>query len=146
MSKSLEFCRICASDKAISTYYDRDWEKSFEIGSEEIFDEYTHGKRIIDVNGSKLFLKFDPDADFQYFTSSSCLHDGTFAFILSAIEECVIKVANLQTYYKPNGIPPDGSNVFCTVGNFVILNEYANRKRLHSRTTVLLPLSMKYEA
>ena len=126
-----------------------------------VFDYVAHGERDFtvtgrDENGERVSLNiglvFNPDAEFQYFTSESCIHDGTLIFPLSLMEKCVYKVCCLNTYYQPLGRPGVGSTVKIEVGNFVILNEFDkdgtfapdSKEWMSERTTVLLPLRMEY--
>ena len=126
-----------------------------------VFDYVAHGERDFTVTGSdengervnlNISLVFNPDAEFQYFTSESCIHDGTLIFPLSLMEKCVYKVYCLNTYYQPLGRPGVGSTVKIEVGNFVILNEFDKdgtfapdcKEWMSERTTVLLPLRMEY--
>jgi hypothetical protein len=162
MSKSLTFCVSTASDPERSSFYNRKWEDAKEMESERIFDEYIYRERKLIINGTKLngekirvnvTLEFNPDADFQYFTFESCLHDGTLIHIVSLLEKCVSKVCCLGTFYEPLGEFSNGMTVHIVVGNFVVLNEYdkngdlftpEDKKWLKERTTVLLPLRMSY--
>lgn len=159
MSKSLEYCRVVASDKTRSSYADRDWSKATECEAEPIFDLQLEGERELTVTGTddrgerfsaRLDLVFDPSADFQYFTSESCKHDGTFLFIDELYANCVAKVCCLKTWYSFLDTPKAGDHVRFTVGNFVSLNEYGKeiapevKPWMQQRTTVLLPLKVEY--
>lgn len=160
MSKSLEFCRTVASDVSRSSFADRDWSKAVETEAESIFDEFLYGVRRFSVDGANdmgdeiklnVKLSFENDADFEYFTSSSCIHDGTLLFIKEMIDECVRKVCGVRTYNKNIGEPKSGATVRYIVGNFVVLNEYDGdfvsheKPWIRERTTVLLPLKMEIE-
>lgn len=164
MSKSLDFCVSTASDPERSGFYDRKWDDAKELDAELIFDAYIHNERNLTMTGTNsngenirvnVILTFNPDADFQYFTSESCLHDGTLVHSVSLLEKCVSKVCCLGTFYKPLGEPHDGMTVHIEVGNFVVLNEYdedgklfapEDKKWMRERTTVLLPIRMDKEA
>lgn len=153
MSKSLEFCKSAAADSARSSYSGRDWGKATEFyDTETFFDNYLHGSRNFSFNGNIKFgirFSFDDDADFDYFTSDSCIHDGTLLFIEKSMNKCARKVCNLETYYEPLGEPQDGDTLKYTIGNFVALNEYdgdfvpSDKPWLRQRTTVLLPIKME---
>ena len=162
MSKSLDFCVSTASDPERSSFYDRKWDDAKELASEYIFDAYIDKEHNLTMTGTNsngedirvnVTLVFNPDADFQYFTSESCLHDGTLLHSVSLLEKCVSKVCCIGTFYKPLGEPHDGMTVNIEVGNFVVLNEYdeygnlfapEDKKWMRERTTVLLPLHMDY--
>ena len=159
MSKSLEFCKEIASNPKRSSYSDRDWSKAIEsMDTEAYFDKTLNGQRQVTVSGRdyknndfELQVKFcfDKDANFDYFTSESIIHDGTLLFVQDTINACMERVLLGLTYNKEMQPPHDGDTIEYTVGNFVILNEYNNKSfsksepHLCSRTTVLLPL--KYE-
>lgn len=158
MSKSLEFCKNIATDPARSSYSDRDWRKAIEFyDTEAIFDKYLHGNRSFTLKGESDGIKisidvdflFDNNIDFDYFTSDSCIHDGTLLFVGELINKCARKVCNLETYYKPLGEPQDRDVLKYNIGNFVILNEYNgdfvpnDKPWLCERTTVLLPIKVE---
>ena len=158
MSKSLDFCRARASNPSLSFYADRDWNKAIEdMETEAIFDEFLHGARNFHLEGRvdgdieisfDVSISFDSNADFDYFTSDSCVHDGTLLFVRDVMDRCVRKVCNAKTYNKSIGEPESGDSIQFIVGNFVVLNEYdgdfvpVNKPWLRERTTVLLPIKM----
>jgi hypothetical protein len=162
VSKSLDFCVSTASSPEGSFIYDYRWDNAKELDAEHIFDQYIEKERNFMVTGtasngerfrSNVILEFNPDADFQYFTSLSCIHDGSLAHLVSLLEKCVSRVCCLGTFYKPLGEPHNGMTVHIVVGNFVVLNEYdkegdsfapEDKKWMCERTTVLLPLRMEY--
>ncbi len=153
MSRSFEFCRMVAADKMRSSYADRDWSNAAEeIETVAVFDELLRGRRHLRVDtNDRSFdasISFDADADFDYFTSESCVHDGTLLFIREIMDRCVRRVCFAQTYDKRMGEPKDGETIQWVVGNFVVLTEFdgdfvpADKPWMRERTTVLLPLKM----
>ncbi len=161
MSTSLDFCKLVAQDASRSIYADRSWKNALEyIKTETIFDELLQGNRELQVDGTtdegkkccfKVSLSSDANADFDYFTSDSCVHDGTLYFIREAMNRCVQRVCFAQTYNKNVGEPQNGDSIKYVIGNFVILNEYdgdfvpADKPWMRERTTVLLPIKMMKE-
>lgn len=167
MSKSLDFCVAMASDKTRSSFHDRDWANAAEFDSRPMFAPTYDGEIKFDFSGVRtngfgidipinvaVEISHNSDAEFQYFTSESAVHDGTLIHIFSLMELCVNKVLGLRTYYSPLGEPCNGTTVKIEVGNFVILNEYdedgtvfapAHKNWMRDRTTVLLPLRYEYE-
>lgn len=161
MSKSFDFCKSVAQDASRSSYIDRSWDTAMEdLETEAVFDEFLHGARIFYFEGKvdgeteanfNVEISFDANADFDYFTSDTCIHDGTLYFIREAMNRCVRKVSLAQTYNKNVGEPQNGDSIKYVVGNFVVLNEYdgdfvpTDRPWLRERTTVLLPLKMMKE-
>ena len=153
MSKSFDFCKATAQNAYRSSYADRSWDNAVEVyETEAIFDKYLHGARNFFFEGKvddeteicfDVSISFDGNADFDYFTSESCIHDGTLYFIIKTMDECVRKVCLAHT-----GAPESGDSIQYIVGNFVILTEYdgdfvpADKPWMRERTTVLLPLKM----
>lgn len=158
MSRSFDFCKTVAQDASRSSYADRSWNNAGEdYETEAIFDEFLHGSRNFFFEGKvdgetevcfDVSISFDSNADFYYFTSESCIHDGTVYFIRETMDRCVRKVCLAQTYNKNIGEPENGDNIQYIVGNFVVLTEYdgdfvpADKPWMRERTTVLLPLKM----
>lgn len=156
MSKSLDFCIFAASNPTRSTLSDRNWKNAIEINdTEKFFDIYLNGERHIhvtgrDEEGNKVNLAidivFDENADFEYFTSSSCTYDGTIAFKMQLMSECIQSVCCGETYSMNIRKPSTGCTIIYTVGNFVLLDEFGeqfasdDKPWLEQRTTVLLPL------
>ena len=159
MSNSLDFCKARASNPSVSSYADRNWNNAAEnMETENFFDNILQGNRKlrvdgIDHNGNKVYLNvelsFNPDADFDYFSGDSCVHDGTLLFIYEMMNKCVEKVKYAQTLSKANGQPKSGDTIKYVVGNFVVLNEFGkqfaleDKPWLQERTTVLLPLKVE---
>lgn len=158
MSKSLDFCKATAQNAYRSSYADRSWDNAAEdYETEAIFDEFIRGARSFYITGKlddgtdiriDISISFDSNADFDYFTSESCIHDGTLYFIRETMDRCVRKVCLAQTYNKNTGAPESGDSIQYIVGNFVVLTEYdgdfvpADKPWMRERTTVLLPLKM----
>lgn len=158
MSKSLEFCKSVATDSARSNFLDRDFRQAEEFGETKklyrnLLDD--RSKFVTTSNNGKedivihVTVDFDPNADFDYYTSAVVVHDGTLMFVLEAIEKCLIKVATAQTYCLKSRAPKSGDSIHYTIGNAVVLNEYGDqfappeKPWMQERTTVLLPI--KYE-
>lgn len=159
MSGSFDFCKTVARDASRSSYADRSWSNAVEdYETEAIFDEFLHGIRNFSLDGKAddgtdvcldVGISFNSSADFNYFTSESCIHDGTLLFVREMMDRCVQKVCLASTYNKNVGEPENGDSIRYVVGNFIVLTEYdgdfvpAERPWLRERTTVLLPLQMK---
>lgn len=154
---SLIFCKKVATDPTRSSYTDRDWSNAREVYSKTTFENYIvfNKKTLIkiqDKNGNTMertvIFKFNPNADFEYFTSASTIHDGTLLFELDCIKQCMINVLTATTYFKGNKSELRNDSMFIyTIGNFVVVNEFDESKFattekpfLQQRTTVMLPL------
>ena len=158
MSKSLEFCIDRALNPKVSSYYDRNWKEAIENEETEAwFDDYIQGERKFLITGTNdneekisldLEISFDSNANFDYFTSESCIHDGTAYFIVCCMEKVMNKVLNASTYNKLLFNDKDILNaqtIKYIIGNFVILDEFGDfstkeKPWLKDRTTILLPL------
>lgn len=156
MSKSFDFCKTVISR---SGYADRSWDNAREdCETEAIFDNYLRGVRCFSLDGTvdnvadvrfDVSVSFDSNADFDYFTSESCIHDGTLLFIREAMDKCVRKVCLAQSYYIPIGAPHSGDRIQYTVGNFVVLTEHdgdfvpVDKPWMRERSTILLPIKMR---
>lgn len=159
MSKSLDYCVKRASNKSLSSLSDRNWNNAVEwYKIEEIFDIYLGGLRQYDLRGRdntgndihfNVELSFDSNADFDYFTAETCVHDGTLIFIHQLVERCVAKVCQVSTFNINVGQPMDGDKIKYTIGNLIVLNECGekfapnNKPWMCERATVLLPLKME---
>lgn len=168
MSKGFEWCIERASDPALSGLSDRDWSKAVEVNSERFFD-CIEEKFISDIgvrrddgvlhvvrdafgiDGKKwtVHLRFDPDADFSYFTSECSVNDGTILFANELFDRNAFKVITMSTYDKVlETALRIGRDVYWTIGNFVCLLETGERFAptdkpwVKTRMTVLLPLRM----
>lgn len=134
MTNSLIFCKSVASDPSRSNFLDRDFRHADEFGdTRNMLKNLIGNNRDIVISGkdengkSILFditIDFNPDAKFDYCTSEEIVHDGTYIFMLQAIEECLRKVITGGTYYSKCDPPTSGSSVHYTIGNAVVLNEY----------------------
>lgn len=160
MSKSLEFCKVRASNPNISCWSDRNWDDAKELDVLPFINECLGDRRHYELKGLylddkelqyKISLTIDPDGEFDYFTSDSFISDGTLLFVGEAIHKLINRVLMLRTYNKDYGIPENGCNVCYTIGNIVILNEFdgdwvpEDKKWMDMRTTILLPLKCVYK-
>jgi hypothetical protein len=155
MNKSLEFCKERLPH---SSYSDRRFDELVEFDPTEVFDSVLQGARNWIIGGKdnqsndvkiNFELNIDPDADFEYFTSVSSIHDGTMLFIYENMEQCARKVVMGQTYNINKRPPQNGDTVCYTVGDFVIGNEFDKDRSkfstkekpwMQERTTVMLPV------
>jgi len=147
MSKSFDFVK--------QRYGEADWAQAVEVDAMDIFSKtipaglidfkkgvfrVEHDDRKYDVH-----VHFDPDADFDYYTTEASANDSTLVFAMELYKKIVAKVITLQTCYKPyeHG---NFEEVYWTIGNFVYLGETCEpqgKPWLTYRMTVLLPLKME---
>ena len=154
MSKSLEFCKKTALNPERSSYYELNPEKFHEFNTIDFLKYHAKGNFQLDkqyqLGDYNIIVNYDADTNFDYFTSDSCICDGTIWFVIELMAKCLNKVINLQTYYSSLGTPPIGATVNITIGNFVIANDinrkYATEEKpyLTDKEVVMLPIKMWY--
>lgn len=163
MSKSLSFVK----DRILthSTYTDRDLDKAVEIEwTEKLFDQITEST----LNGLRKYgisydsedeghvelnisISFDPDDDFDYFTSEVVTHDGTLLFIYEAVELCLKRVLAGITYCadsvsEEDPFPQIGESIEYVLGNAICISEIdpkfapPGKPWMQERSTVMLPI------
>lgn len=160
MSKSLEFIKQRAGDKSCSTFYNRDFRTAEEMDVLQILKSMTgvdcggRGCRFeLDVKneygdeGHKVVnIIVDPNGDFDYFTSETCLFDGTLLFYTNTVTKALSKIITGQTYNSNCTKPKLTDTISYTVGNVITICEHDNKFApqdkpwLTSRLTVMIPL------
>lgn len=128
------------------------------------FDDKNVCKRIIlnattDANlkgDIEIQVKYDPEAEFEYFTMETCICDGTLFFFYELMATVLNKVFEFNTYNKEK-IPNDyASNPFIyklkyIIGNPVIAVEHnakfatEDKPWMLDRFSVMLPIKMDFE-
>lgn len=110
-----------------------------------------------DLKGDiKIWVKYDPYAEFEYFTMERCKTDGTLSFFSDLLVRVINKVFLFQTYNNvkvPNDY--DRNPFFYTVkyviGNPVITIEHGDdfateeKPWLLDRFSIMLPIAMDFE-
>lgn len=107
MSKSLYFCKAVGQNPSRSTYAHRLWDNVTELmETEQIFDEVLQGNRKLTIAGRtdtgeevciSVDISFDCNADFDYFTSETIVHDGTFLFVMKFKVGSKVRVKNVYS-------------------------------------------------
>lgn len=121
---------------------------------------YTRFLNITTVTGSagdiEIQVKYDPDAEFEYFTMERCRCDGTLFFFYELVAKVLSKVFTLGTYNKKK-VPSDYNNnpfaykVKYTIGNLIATiehgNDFATKEKpwLLDRFSIMLPIAMDFE-
>lgn len=163
MSKSLSFCQQTARER--SGYADRPLDKATEHDAKKLLDDLFADKENFssalqelswDGNVARVKIRditaeihYDPDADFDYFTSVSSINDGTLCFYFQDLANCIGKVIGILTYAKWKKPPKAGDHIKYTIGNYIVLDEcggdYVPKDKpwMKTRTTIMLPV--KYE-
>ena len=96
-------------------------------------------------------LDYQKDADWEYCTSLTSIHEGTMLFVQETVAKCLQRFLSGDTY-NVNKRPPDGKcNVKYTIGDTIVINEYDLEHKKFAkdfrtmRTTVMIPLIYEYE-
>lgn len=102
-------------------------------------------------DGLELNFKYNPCADFQYFTTETCINDGCITDGLVLIQDVLCKLTNGRTIYKPlfteiQKYDNKKIKILYEVGNFVMGLEHdkkfgtKEKPWLTTRTTIMLPI------
>lgn len=129
-----------------------DFQKGFVDNKYQI--KYKKCKAVVDskeiIGDIVANILYDENADFEYFTMRRCTCDGTLLFMDELIQKVFLNVMQIQTVNNDK-VPEDFNKnpfdyeIFYTVGNFVLCDEYGEfgtdeKPWLHSRFTVMLPI------
>ena len=96
-------------------------------------------------------MKYNPNADFNYFTTDISTHDGTLLFMGQAIERILSKILTVQTQYRE--VIPKGFNendffeydYFYEVGDILVHSDVGmkninGRNIMGQRDIMMLPI------
>lgn len=144
MSKSLDFILERCKDPQ-SPYYDRKWQDAIRLPvTGDLFNS------LFGVTADNVSVRYDPDAEFEYFVSSSSRHDGTLLFELETMGIVANKICSGASYFAPT--PPLSDRKTYIIGDLVLLNEYGEefgtqeKPWMRMRTTVCLPVKVVYDS
>lgn len=102
-----------------------------------------------------IIIQYDPEAEFQYFSTEQCICDSTLLFEIQNMENILNKIIHLETYYSPT-LPNDFEeepwkyDLIYTVGDFVtgmeIDDKFAPKDKpwMACRYTAMLPIKMEF--
>lgn len=167
MGKSIEFVKERIKNGYCSDFTIDELNNVYEINFIDILKsvfsdlkEDLHNNKITlmvdgtDINGRygkrDVSITYNPDANFEYFTTECCVCDGTLYFQAELINKVLRKVLSSSTYNNRksnyNDDYPFDYDIEYEVGNFVINTEYGDfgteeKPWLHARFTVMLPLT-----
>lgn len=122
--------------KKFEFFKDGETSRTFEVSIKNI-------KSLFTVN-----IKYNPNADFEYFTMQRCICDGTFVFFQDLMAECLNKMIHLKTCNVNKEIPKDltGYSIVYTVGDYVLAEEFGkefsteDKPWMQCRFTAMLPI------
>lgn len=104
---------------------------------------------------TEISVKYNPSAQFDYFSTERCCCDGTMLFMVELCEKVFNKILTGQSCYIPKipkdvGEKPYNYDVSFEVGNFVFAEEYGeqfateDKRWMKSRFTVMLPIKCDF--
>lgn len=108
-----------------------------------------------DMKEVNIEVQYNPDADFDYFTTESCICDGTLMFYFDLCREILEKLFFGNTQYKPK-LPEnyekdmDKYIIKYVVGDFVFSDEFGeefateDKPWMLSRFSVMLPIKIDF--
>lgn len=101
------------------------------------------------VNGEVPYIKYDPNADFQYATSQRITTDGTFLFLIEARANILRKVVDAKTYYTQLDISniksvDDFQYIIGDIVQCIEHGDFGTKEKpwLGERITTFLPIKM----
>lgn len=162
MGKSLEFVKERITSGQCNGMEGNKYESMIEYDTRELFKNTHYSKDndsiLANVSYNKdnkhyfnVIIKYNPDADFEYFTIQRCVCDGSFVFFQDVMCDCVNKLIHLKTCNVNKNIPKDltGYYIVYTIGDFVLAEEFSgefatNEKPwMNSRFTAMLPIKFE---
>lgn len=112
-----------------------------------------------DINGNlgttNIKIKYDPDAEFEYFSSDICTHDGTLLFLAEGMINILNRLLGLGTY-NISKAPSDWQNHVWdydyeyVIGDFVINTQIddkfapTDKPWMTAKQIVTLPIAWRY--
>ena len=173
MGKSLDFVRNRIDSGVCNGMENNKYECMQELEFLDVLENYKHNiifdnknvcNRIIlnattntNLKGDiEIQVKYDPDAEFEYFTMERCICDGTLFFFYKLVATVLNNVFTCATYNKAK-LPSDyDSNPFAyklkyIIGNPVIAiehgKEFATEEKpwMLDRFSAMLPIKMNFE-
>lgn len=172
MGKSLDFVKNRIASGFCNGMENNQYECMHELELLDVLENYQHNVIFDDRNVCKKFLnmtsitnstddveiqvKYDPNAEFEYFTMERCRCDGTLFFFYELVATVLNKVFTFGTYNKAK-VPNDyESNPFAyklkyVIGNPVVAiehgEEFATEEKpwMLDRFSVMLPIAMDFE-
>lgn len=162
MGKSLEFVKERIALSQCNGMENNKYESMIEWDARELFKNthYSKDNELILANVSfhkdnkpyfNVIIKYNPDADFEYFTMQRCVCDGSFVFFQDVMRDCINKLIHLKTCNVNKNIPKDltGYSIVYTIGDFVLAEEFSDgfttneKPWMNSRFTAMIPIKFE---
>ena len=105
MEKSLEYIKKRIEEGNCYNMFMEEFQDMYEIPFKSCFLE-GHGDYMIiavrkDSNEVLADLTYEPDAEFNYFITETCVCDGTLMFMINLMTRILQKIGQLKTGYAP---------------------------------------------
>lgn len=164
MNKSIEYIKNTILNRPETINIPKDgWNKAIVINP---MKKYKELEPKITINNNKFEIRlecnegqfinsieYNPNVEFNYFTSEISTHDGTLIFTLNNIQKILIKILKRETYYTK--IPQDvidnpfNYNYKYTIGDLLIHNDYGTKNINGNKwpgvtETMVLPIKFEY--
>lgn len=159
MGKSLEYIKKRIEKGNCRNMSMEEFQDMYEMPFKSYFFE-GHGDYMIiavrkDSNEVLADLTYEPDAEFNYFITETCVCDGTLMFMTDLMANILKKIRRLQTCYAPaiaeiTADNVDNYNLHYFVGDFVA-NSYIieppdkDKLWMCDKFTVMLPVKFTVE-
>ena len=159
MGKSLEFIKEIIKSGRCNGMEGNKYKSMIEYDTRELFKNTYYSKEndliLANIPYHKdnkpcfnVIIKYNFDADFEYFTIQRCVCDGSFAFFQDVMSDCINKLIHLKTCNVNKNIPKDltGYSIVYTIGDFVLAEEFSDefatneKPWMNSRFTAMLPI------
>jgi len=164
MNKSIEYIKNTILNRPETINIPKDgWDKAIVINP---MKKYKELEPKITINNNKFEIRlecdqgkfintieYNPNAEFDYFTTERSTHDGTLIFTLNNIQKILIKILKKETYYTK--IPQDvidnpfNYNYKYIIGDIIIHQDFGikniNGNKWPGQTdTLVLPIKFEY--
>lgn len=160
MSKSLEYIKRRIEEGNCKNMSQEEFTNMNVAPLNSLCDKLSVGETIVlaitkDEDRVIADLTYNPDADFDYFTTENCVCDGTLVFMNELMAKILKKIESLNTCYSPvlEGLTPEdivNYIIHYEVGDFVTNSHIIeppdkDKPWMCDRFTVMLPIKFTIE-
>jgi hypothetical protein len=159
MGKSLEYIKKRIEEGSCNNMSIEEFQNMYELSYKSYFLEGRGDYHIVGIkkDSEEIFadVTYEPDAEFDYFITETCICDGTLIFVKDLMTKILQKIGQFGTVYAPAivGITEDNINDYVFhyhVGDFVV-NSYIieptdkDKPWMCDKFTVMLPVKFTVE-
>lgn len=160
MNKSLEYIKRRIKEGNCENMSPEEFVDMKALPMSSFWKMATEGKTIIlattkNENEVVADLIYNPDADFNYFATESCVCDGSLLFMIDLIDRLLNRVQSLNTYYIPafEDIPEEELCNYklhyetgdIVTNSYIIEPPYKDKPWMRNSFTVMLPIKFTIE-